>query len=239
MAMKRRTTLAVALAAVLAGGAAHAAVTQLEIYKQPNFQGASHVVKGEVNVLEGGFAKESSSLKVKGGYWEVCNEDRFKGDCRVLAPGDYPRLNHVLDDRIVSVRFLGNDPKLRERVARLDEREARREWREERREDRREWREERREDRREDRREWRQELGAIDLYGRPDFRGRSVRVQDEVRDLDQLFFDGRASSVIVHEGTWQLCSEPNFRGRCGVFRPGEYAHIASLDDRVSSIRQLR
>lgn len=226
----KRTTLAAVLAAAFVAGAAHAATTELVIYKQQNFQGPSHTVKGEVNVLEGGFSKESSSLRVKGGYWEVCNQDRFKGDCRVLAPGDYPRLGDVLDDRIVSVRFLGNDRKLQERVAKVERREDRREWREERRE--------RREDRREAR-EWRRDLGALDLYGRPEFRGRSVRVQEEVRDLDQLNFDGRASSVVVHDGTWQMCSEPNFRGRCGVFGPGEYPRIASLDDRVSSLRQVR
>lgn len=227
----KRTTLAAAIAATLVAGAAHAATTELVIYKQRNFQGGSQVVKGEVNVLEGGFTNEASSLRVKGGYWEVCNQDRFKGDCRVLAPGDYPQLDGMLDDRIVSVRFLGTDPKLQQRIAKAEARADRREWRE----DRREWRQ----DRREARAEWRRNLGALDLYGRPDFRGRSVRLQDDVRDLNEINFDGRASSVVVHEGTWQMCSEPDFRGQCGVFRPGDYAQIAGLDDRVSSLRQLR
>jgi hypothetical protein len=232
----KRTTLAAAMAAALVAGTAHAAVTQLEIYKQQNFQGPAHVVKGEVNVLEAGYNKDASSLRVKGGYWEVCNQDRFKGDCRVLAPGEYPRLDHVLDDRIVSVRYLGNDPKLKERVAKMERGEDRSAIREARREDR---RDERREERREPRAEWRQNMGTLDLYGQPAFRGRSVRLQDDVRDLNEVNFDGRASSVVIHDGTWQLCSEPDFRGQCGVFRPGEYAQIAGLDDRVSSLRQLR
>ena len=232
----KRTTLAAALAAALVAGGAQAATTELVIYKLQNFQGPAHTVKGEVNVLEGGFNKDASSLRVKGGYWEVCNQDRFKGDCRVLAPGDYPRLDHVLDDRIVSVRFLGTDPKLKERVVKMERPEERPAIREARREDR---REDRREERREARSEWRQNLGALDLYGQPQFRGRSVRLQDDVRDLNEINFDGRASSVVIHDGTWQLCSEPDFRGHCGVFRPGEYAQIAGLDDRVSSLRQLR
>ena len=115
---------------------------------------------------------------------------------------------------------------------------------EERRDDRREWRDDRRELReelRQERREWRRERdrAALDLYGGPDFRGRSVRIDDNVADLGEQRFDGRASSVIVHDGVWQLCSEPGFRGHCGTFRPGEYAQIAGLDDRVSSVRRLR
>ena len=228
----KRTTLAAATAAALVAGTAHAAVTQLEIFKLQNFQGPAHVVKGEVNVLEGGYARDASSLRVKGGYWEVCNESHFKGDCRVLAPGDYRNLDYVLDDRIVSVRFLGTDKKFQERVVKIERGEERPAIREARREDR-------RDERREARTEWRQNMGALDLYGGPEFRGRSVRLQDDVRDLNELNFDGRASSVVIHDGTWQLCTEPNFRGHCGVFRPGEYAQIAGLDDRVSSIRQLR
>src|SRR5690349_17183994 len=102
----KRTILSAALA-VLFAGTAHAATTEFIIYKDANFQGASQTVKGEVNVLEGGFASTASSLKVLGGYWYVCNQDHFAGDCRVLEAGDYPRLPAGLDNRIVSVKFLG------------------------------------------------------------------------------------------------------------------------------------
>jgi hypothetical protein len=222
-----RTVLAAAVTVLLAG-AAHAATTEFIIFKQPNFQGASQKVKGQVDNLEGGFARQGSSLIVRGGYWEVCNRDHFKGDCFVLGPGEYPRLSPALNDRIVAVRFLGADSK----HARREAREERREAKEERREDRREAREERREARREARQQ-----GAIDLYGRPDFRGRAVRVEDNMPTLRE--FDGRASSVVVHDGRWQLCSEPGFEGRCEVFEPGRYPRLASLNDRVSSLRQVR
>lgn len=227
----KRTLIAASIAA-LGVGAASAATTELIIYKQRDFQGAAQTVKGEVNVLEGGFTNEVSSIRAKGGFWEVCNQDRFKGDCRVLAAGDYPRLDAVLNDRIVSVRYLGNDPKLQQRVAKAEIKQERQEIREERRADR-------REDRREARDDRFRNSASLDLYGQPDFRGRSVRLNDNVANLGEVNFDGRASSVVVHDGTWQLCSEPNFRGQCGVFRPGEYSQIAGLDDRVSSARQLR
>ena len=231
----KRTTLAAAVAAVaaLAAGAAQAGDTELIIFKQPNFRGQSYVVDGEVANLEGGFARAGSSLVVKGGYWEVCNRDHFKGQCQVLEPGNYPRLRTSLDERIVSVRFLGTDQKFAMRADREERREARREAREERREDR--W------ERRGNRWERADRVargGSIDLYGRPNFRGRTVRLQDSAPDLLERNFDGRASSAIVREGTWQLCSHPGFSGSCLVMGPGEYPRLANLNDRVSSIRQV-
>ena len=218
----KRTTLVAALAA-LAAGAAQAGDTELVIYKQTNFRGPSYLVNGEVANVEGGLAREGSSIIVKGGYWEVCSESHFKGRCRVIEPGEYSSLPRHWDDRIVSVRFVGNDSKIAQRVAREDRREARREAREE---------------RREARRDRVARGGSIDLYGRPNFRGRSVRLEDSAPDLWDKQFDGRASSAIVREGTWQLCSQPGYSGSCLVVGPGEYPRLAGLDDRVSSIRQV-
>lgn len=220
----KRFALAAAVA-VLFAGIAQAATTEFIVFKQNNFRGPSQTIKGQVeNLPGGGFGREVASLIVRGGYWEVCNRDHFKGDCFVLGPGEYPSLSPALNDHIVAIRFLGTDSKHARRVAK----EERRETRQERREDRREVREARREAR---------QQGAIDLYGRPDFRGRAVRVEDNMPTLRE--FDGRASSVVVHDGKWQLCSEPGFEGRCEVFEPGRYPRLAALNDRVSSLRQVR
>ena len=215
-----RTTLAVI--AALFAGAAHAQTTEFIIYKQPDFRGASQVVKGEVANLEGGFAREASSLVARGGFWEVCSDDHFKGRCRVIEPGEYPRLPGHWDDRIVSVRFVGTDPKIGERVAREDRRGDRREARDE---------------RRDERREARRMTGSVDLYGQQRFRGRAVRVEGSTASLAPRF-DGRASSAIVNEGTWQFCTEPDFKGSCREFRPGEYPQLGRFDDRVASLRQV-
>ena len=104
----KSTFIAVALATLVAGKA-HAAVTEFVIYKDNDFKGAQQVVKGEVAHLEDGFAREAASLVVRGGSWEVCDRNHFRGDCRVLAEGEYPRLEPGWQKRIVSVRFLGRD----------------------------------------------------------------------------------------------------------------------------------
>ena len=145
--MKRLMLLAAV--AALGTGFAQAGDTELVIYKQANFQGQADTIKGEVANLENGFGREVSSLEAKGGAWEVCTKDHFKGRCRVLDEGRYPSLRG-LDDRIVSVRFLGASAK----VARQDDRDQLRQDRRDAREAR-EAREERREAR-EARREWRE-----------------------------------------------------------------------------------
>jgi hypothetical protein len=231
----KRTAIAAALAALFVGTAAQAGDTEIIIYKQPEFRGQSYLINGEVANIEAGLAGEGSSMVVKGGFWEVCTQDHFKGNCYVIGSGQYPYLRG-LDDRIVSARFLGTDQKHAQRAMvyenqRFAKREARRE-------ERREERLAAREDRMWEGRRW-SGYGAVDLYGRPDFRGRSVRIEDNERDLQARNFDGRASSAIVHEGTWQACSEPGFRGQCAVLRKGEYPNLAMLDDRISSLRQLR
>ena len=218
----KRNALIAAVALAFAG-AAQAAVTELVIYKQTDFRGASQTIKGEVANLEGGFAREGSSLIVKGGNWEVCTGDHFKGRCAVLAAGEYPNLGPELGDRIVSVRFVPNKTATvharGERYADRGDRDRGDRW---------------------DRRDGRRDAGgAIDIYGRQDFRGRSIRLDRNERNLAEQNFDGRASSLIVHEGTWELCTEPGFGGQCQTYRPGEYRYLAGLDDRVSSVRQVR
>ena len=152
----KRTAIAAALAALIAGSA-YAGDTEIVIYKQPDFRGQSYLINGEVANIEHGLASEGSSMVVKGGFWEVCTEHHFQGNCYVIASGQYPRLMG-LDNRIVSARFLGTDQRhaaraLRYTDQRFARREAREEWREARRDDRELRREElRREElRREDR----------------------------------------------------------------------------------------
>lgn len=158
----KRTLLLAALAS-LGLGAAQAATTELVVYTQPNFRGAADTIKGEVNNLENGMGREVSSIIARGGAWEVCTGDHFKGRCRVLPEGQYPTLGG-LDDKIVSVRFLGDDARWK-RAARDDRADARDDanrWREAREE-----RRDAREARRESWEEWREYKDARRDWDRP------------------------------------------------------------------------
>jgi hypothetical protein len=137
-AIMKRMLLAAAMAIAFTG-VAEAKTTELQIFKEPRFHGQSDTIKGEVAQLENGMGREVSSVIALGGAWEVCTGDHFTGRCRVLPEGRYPTLGK-LNDRIVSVRFLGDDPRFaRENTSDLTsdpnraqrrERGTRRDWEE-------------------------------------------------------------------------------------------------------------
>jgi hypothetical protein len=79
--------------------------------------------------------------------------------------------------------------------------------------------------------------GAIALFARPAFRGRSIRVDGDERSLEGTGFDEQTSSLVVNEGRWQLCSAPGYRGECEVYGPGRYYDIGRLGQ-VGSLRRV-
>ena len=54
-----------------------------------------------------------------------------------------------------------------------------------------------------------------------------------------LNVDKRASSVVIENGTWVLCSGEDYSGHCVSLEPGRYASLQALglEDAVSSVRR--
>jgi len=81
--------------------------------------------------------------------------------------------------------------------------------------------------------------GELTLYEGQNFQGRSLTLRGEARDLDRTEFNDRASSLVVRDGVWQVCSDSQFRGNCATLQPGEYPVIENgLDRRISSAREV-
>jgi hypothetical protein len=194
--------------AVLSIGTAAAA--EIVVYKQPNFAGEALTLRDDMaNLANRGFLDQISSIDVKSGQWQVCTQPDFKGDCVVLERGTYPRLEQALNHRIESVREV---TRYADRGRDRDDRYAgtRRYSRN----------------------------AAVELFGAPDFRGRTMTLD---RDAETLFdgrFDQRAASLVIHEGTWQLCTDPGYEGVCRVFEPGSYENLGRLHKRVGSLRRV-
>lgn len=76
------------------------------------------------------------------------------------------------------------------------------------------------------------------LFSGPNMTGRAVTLDREgTGDLQN--FNDRASSLRVERGYWIFCSEPQFRGECRTFGPGEYSQLPpGLDNRISSGRRI-
>jgi len=78
------------------------------------------------------------------------------------------------------------------------------------------------------------------LYEMDNFRGQAYLADKTLTDVTTGGFKQRASSVIVRSGSWQVCTDFYFRGRCETISPGEYPTLRSmrLDNQISSIREL-
>ena len=79
------------------------------------------------------------------------------------------------------------------------------------------------------------------LFGRPNFEGRGFALEGNqiVGSLQGSGFNDRASSLRVERGYWILCSEPEFRGTCRTFGPGDYPQLPpGLDNNISSARLI-
>lgn len=82
--------------------------------------------------------------------------------------------------------------------------------------------------------------GNIELYGQPEFRGRTMALDRDAPSLEGTGFNDRASSLVVNEGTWQLCSDAGYSGTCRIFSPGRYADLGyGMAKQVSSARLVR
>ena len=79
----------------------------------------------------------------------------------------------------------------------------------------------------------------LTLYANDDYQGRTLSVVIDERQLGVLNFDDRASSVVVQKGSWVLCTEEDFSGRCVTLDPGRYASLQALglNDEITSVRR--
>ena len=81
---------------------------------------------------------------------------------------------------------------------------------------------------------------SIILYQEDHFGGDSREVRDDQPDLDWIHFDDRISSVEVHGGVWELCSDSRYRGRCiTTDHDIDKLDRLGMDDRISSVRRVR
>jgi len=187
-----------------------AAAAELILFEHDNFQGRQMVLNGTVpDLANSGFNDITSSIIVRSGTWQVCENAYFQGRCKTLAPGQYRSMNRFgLNDMISSVRDMN------ERAYRPPPPQAgyvpppppRRGGN-----------------------------ASAQLFEGGNLQGRSFVLEDAARDLSDTGFNQPASSMRIERGTFQFCSEVDFRGRCSTFGPGEYR---SLPFRIASGRRI-
>jgi hypothetical protein len=81
--------------------------------------------------------------------------------------------------------------------------------------------------------------GEITLYEQRDFRGDSLTLHRAATNLDRSGLNDNASSLVVRDGVWEVCTDAYFRGSCAQLQPGEYRRLdGPLNDRISSVREI-
>ena len=85
-----------------------------------------------------------------------------------------------------------------------------------------------------------QAAAQVTFYSRDEFRGQSFTADRNVGNMERSGFNDRASSAVVRGGTWQVCEDAGFEGRCAVLQPGEYPTLAAmgLSNEISSVRPV-
>ena len=79
--------------------------------------------------------------------------------------------------------------------------------------------------------------GSIELYAGSAFRGRPFRLNRDAPEIRRGEGIG-VGSVVVNEGSWQLCSDPGYQGYCQVLEPGEYDYFGRFNNQVVSGRRV-
>ena len=191
----------------------------LELYSGAGRNGGSaRLDRDNVNFATIGFNDRTTGIAIEGGYWQLCSDANYQGTCRVFGPGRHDDLGRGLDGRVSSARV-------------IDEREARRQQQYE--------QQQYQQDPRQPYQQQYQQRGAILLFPDADMQGQPLALDRNTDDLVPYGFNDRAGSIVVNEGQWEVCSDADFRGRCEVIGPGQYARLNALDNKISSLRRVR
>lgn len=78
---------------------------------------------------------------------------------------------------------------------------------------------------------------SIILYADTNFRGAEVRVTGDVRNLDSVRFNDRASSFRIVSGEWELCQHDDYNGTCEI-HSSDQASMGRMNDQLTSLRPL-
>src|SRR5450830_369588 len=191
----------------------------LEVYSGAGQNGGSARLNRDTDdFVSIGFNDRTTSIVIHNGYWQLCSDSNYNGVCRIFGPGRHDDLGRGLDGRVSSARM-------------VDEREARRQQQYD--------QPYQQPQNPQYQQPQYQQRGAVLLFPEAGMRGEPLALDRNAEDLVRYNFNDRASSIVVNEGQWEVCSDSNFRGRCEVIGPGEYGRLNGMENQISSLRRVR
>lgn len=196
-----------------AGGGAAPAYSQTpraSLYEGTDFGGRGMQLNRPVDNLEVlRFNDGAASLIVDEGSWELCSDAGFRGTCRTFGPGRYNRLPGELLRRVSSLRPVGSSSAPVGGTP------------------------------------YQGPVpvvdsggGDIEVYDQTNFAGSRYGTSGDIANMNDRGFNDRAQSVIVNRGTWEVCTDANYRGRCATLAQGRYANLYEFNAQISSMRRI-
>jgi hypothetical protein len=71
------------------------------------------------------------------------------------------------------------------------------------------------------------------------FSGRSLTLRGHTPNFGDIGFNDKAASAVVRSGTWQVCTDAEFRGTCATLTRGEYRQLdGRFANNISSAREI-
>lgn len=194
------------------------------IYQHADFRGQSLRVTGPIaHLSEYRFNDKASSIRIHGGSWEVCVDPNFRGRCEILSYREDQLNEFRLNDKISSIRPVAD------RWGRNDRRYDRggHHGRDNRYDRRRGY----------DRGHRGHGNAPMILFADPQYRGSALPVNGAIPHLNRLRFNDKVSSIVINRGVWEVCTDPNFRGRCEIIdRSVDETGYYRLNDNITSVR---
>jgi Beta/Gamma crystallin len=202
---------------------------RIELYTGPRFSGANRAYSVEAPNLsqsDSMFNDSVTSIRVTSGEWELCQHPGYTGSCLVFGVGEHAFLPPQLQRQITSIRPIAQPVQQNGTIdffeqlfggvrytGTLDARVF--------------------------------SAGApstrhpIWIFEGREFTGRSLRTRNDIPDLRQYSFNDVAGSVFVTHGTWELCQDLNYTGRCYTAGPGQHFELPFGRNGVTSLRRVR
>lgn len=82
--------------------------------------------------------------------------------------------------------------------------------------------------------------GQLTLFSSPDFGGQAFQTSREITNLPRQYNDRAMSLRIEGRGSWEVCADSNFRGRCQIFsRDVRDLRQFGLGEAVTSMRPVQ
>ena len=211
---------AVSVAGALTVGAAALQAQEIQLCDDRMYGRPCFTVRRDIaDLRRAGIDNKTSSLRVSGGAWMVCNRPNFRGQCRTFTQSIGDLRNTEFQDNISSVRRVGNGGggggynggngngggfnggNDSSNGCSTSGR------------------------------------ASLVLFEDRVYRGSCLAVTGSVGDLSN--FRNRASSVRVVRGQWKLCTGVNFRGSCEIVSRDRPFLGSAYENRIMSAQQLR